>query len=126
MFKIINNKIHLTRGDVALIEVRATNDDGTDYIFSIGDVVKINVFKSKDCSNVVLSKNVTIEKESISAEIMLTSEDTTIGDLINKPKTYWYEIILNPDTNEQTIVGYDITGAKEFILYPEASEENNG
>lgn len=124
MFKIENNKIHLTRGDIALIEVKATNDDGTDYTFKENDVIRINVFKSKDCSSVLLTKDVIAKEAKTSVDISLTSEDTTIGELINKPKTYWYEVVLNPDTNEQTIIAYDTDGAKEFILYPEANEEN--
>lgn len=123
MFKIVNNKIHLTRGDVALIEVKAKNDDGTDYTFKENDVVRINVFKSKDCNNVLLTKEVVVEETTASVDIPLTSEDTTIEEIINKPKTYWYEIVLNPNTNEQTIIGYDVDGAKEFVLYPEAKED---
>ncbi len=124
MLKVIDNTIHITRGDVALIEVKAKNDEGLDYSFKKDEVVRINVFKSKDCGSIVLTKDVKVEKESISIDIPLTSQETSIEELINKPKKYWYEIILNPDTNEQTIVGYDTDGAKEFILYPEAKEEN--
>ena len=50
----------------------------------------------------------------------LTKEDTTIGELIAKPKTYQYDICVNED---QTILGYDDAGAKEFILYPEGSND---
>ena len=125
MFKIENNKIHLTRGDVALIEVKAKNDDGTDYCFKKDDIVRLNVFKSKDCGCIELTKDLTVPEEKKSVTISLSSKETTIGDLINKPKTYWYEIVLNPDTNEQTIIGYDLDGAKEFILYPEAKESDN-
>lgn len=124
MFKIENNKIHLTRGDIALIEVTAKNDDDSDYAFKKDEVVRLNVFKNKDCSTVLLTKDVTVEKESTTVNIFLTNEDTTIGDLINNPKTFWYEIVLNPETNEQTIVGYDLDGAKEFVLYPEAKEND--
>lgn len=123
MFKIIENTIHLTRGDIAKIEVKAKTDDETDYTFQKGDVVRLNVFKSKDCGCVVLTKDVTVNEESTSVDISLTSEDTTIGDLINKPVKYWYEIVLNPGTSEQTIIAYDLDGPKEFYLYPEAKED---
>lgn len=125
MFKIENNKIHLTRGDVATIEVKAKTEDGTDYIFQKDDVVKLNVFKYKDCSYIVLTKEVNVTELTKSLKINLSSEDTTIGELINKPVKYWYEIILNPDTEEQTIIAYDEEGAKEFWLYPEAKEDDN-
>lgn len=122
MFKIEGTTIHLTRGDVALIEVKAKSGDGSDYTFQKDDLVRLNVFKYKDCGCVVLTKETKAEIETTNLDISLTSEDTTIEELINKPKTYWYEIVLNPDTNEQTIVGYDENGPKEFILYPEAKE----
>lgn len=53
-------------------------------------------------------------------EIPLTAEDTKKFPLTNKPKTYWYDIVLN-DT--ETILGYDDEGAKKIIVYPEAEEE---
>lgn len=125
MFKIENNKIHLTRGDVATIEVKAKTEDGTDYIFQKDDVIRLNVFKCKDCGCIVITKDVKANELSNSLKINLSSKDTTIGELINKPVKYWYEIILNPDTEEQTIIAYDEEGAKEFWLYPEAKESDN-
>lgn len=125
MFKIEGNKIHLTRGDIALIEIKAKNDDGSEYAFKKDDVVRLNVFKAKDCGCVVLTKDVKVTEEKTSVDIPLTSKETTIEELINKPKKYWYEVVLNPDTNEQTIIGYDIQGEKEFWLYPEAKEGGN-
>lgn len=125
MLRIIGDKIHLTRGDTAIIEIKAKNNDGEDYVFQVGDVVRLNVFKCKDCGCVVLTKDVEVSKQGTSVDISLTSEDTTIEELINKPKKYWYEVVLNPDTNEQTIIGYDPDGEKEFWLYPEAKEGGN-
>lgn len=93
------------------------------YEFQENDVVRLNVFKYKDCGCIVLSKEVEAESGTNSVDISLTSEETTIEELINKPKKYWYEIVLNPDTNEQTIIGYDTDGEKQFWLYPEAKEE---
>ena len=123
MFKIENKKIHLTRGDTACISVGAKNEDGTDYKFQIGDVVRFTVYKKKDCNCVELSKDVVVETEGLEVEILLTGEETKIDGIINKPIEYWYEVVLNPDTNPQTIIGYDLDGAKLFMLYPEASEE---
>lgn len=125
MFKIVDNVIHLTRGDIALIEINIKNDDGTSYAFKKNEVIRLNVFKNKDCSSIVLTKDVKVEKEDIRVDIPLTSEETSIGEIINKPQKYWYEVILNPDTNEQTIIGYDTDGPKEFWLYPEGKESDN-
>lgn len=122
MFKITNKEIHLTRGDIACIEVKALNEDGTDYTFQVGDVVRLNVFKRKDCGCVELQKDVTVETAGTSVDIHLTSENTKIGGIINKPTIYWYEVVLNPDTNPQTIIGYDAEGEKKFILYPEGND----
>ena len=49
MFKIdsVSKQISLTRGDTALIEVSAKNEDGTDYTFQVGDIVRFKVFKEK-------------------------------------------------------------------------------
>ena len=125
MFKIESDtkQIKLTRRDIATIEVKANNEDGTEYTFVTGDVVRFKVFQKSDCGCVVLKKDVTVEKETTAVAINLTSEDTKIGGLINKPVDYWYEIELNPDTKPQTIVGYDDAGAKIFTLYPEGSDE---
>jgi len=45
-----------------------------------------------------------------------------IGDVINKPTDYWYEIEINPETKPQTIIGYDENGEKILKLYPEGSD----
>lgn len=123
MFLIEDKKIHITRGDAATIKISAFNGD-TKYTFKPDDVVRLNVFKAKDCGCVELKKDVLITEDTEEVSISLTSEDTTIGEIINKPTKYWYEVTLNPDTIEQTIIGYDLDGAKEFILYPEANEKD--
>lgn len=120
MFEIKKDKtICLTRGDVASIVVSANLSDGKNYTFQPGDVVRLLVCKRRAVTEVMLRKDVTIEQESKTATIRLTKEDTRFGDVISKPVDYWYEIELNPDTNPQTIIGYDSAGEKIFRLYPE-------
>lgn len=122
MFKIDANKtIYLTRGDIATINVTAKNSDGTDYTFKSGDVVRLNIFKKNDCHSIILTKDVTISEENTVANIPLTSSETKIGDLINKPVDYWYEIVLNPETAPQTIVGY-LDNPTIFKLLPEGGD----
>lgn len=53
-------------------------------------------------------------------EIIFTEEDTKAFDLLDKKKTYWYDIVLNDTT---TILGYDTDGAKKLVIFPEAEEE---
>lgn len=122
MFKIEGKTVHITRGDTGTLRISAKNSDNTSYTFQVGDVLRLNVFKKKDCGCVELTKDVTVATSGTTVDISLTSEDTTIGEVISKPSTYWYEVILNPETVEQTIIGYDLNGEKDFILYPEAKE----
>lgn len=120
MFKINprTKEIKITRGDIGAIDLSITN-----YIFKVGDIIRFKVFKIDDCKCVELQKDIIINEEAETIEISLTSEETRIGDLINKPKKYWYEIELNPETNCQTIIGYDDEGEKIFRLYPEGGAQ---
>ena len=71
----------------------------------------------------LLLKRYTVEEETEEFEFTISAEDMKIGDLIDKPTDYWYEIELNGD---QTILGYDQDGAKILRLYPEGSEITGG
>lgn len=124
MFKINEDKsIYLTRGDIANITVGA-NLDGQPYTFKVGDVVRIKVMKRKDSTTVLLQKDVEVFEETQAVGIFLEKEDTKIGDFINKPTNYWYEVELNPETTPQTIIGYDEEGEKILKLYPEGGDFN--
>lgn len=113
--------ISITRGDVANIAVTAQLKDGSPYTFLKGDVVRFNVFEKKDCTSIVLTKNVDVSEETQAVIVRLGKDDTKIGPPINKPVDYRYEVELNPDTEPQTIIGYDVNGEKIFRLYPEGS-----
>ena len=121
-------KIYLTRGDVACIRISVKNDDGGNYTFRVGDVIRFKVFKKKDCQFIVLQKDTKVLEEATSVDINLTSEDTKIGNIINKDIDYWYEVELNPDTRPQTIIGYEIDPQtrkpleKIFKLLPEGGD----
>ena len=114
--------IDITRGDAAVFSVGAKTGEES-YKFQPGDVVRFSVFGKKDCSNVVLQKDIAVAEETEAVEIVLTGEDTKIGETISKPVDYWYEVELNPDAYPQTIIGYDKNGAKVFKLYPEGVKE---
>lgn len=130
MFRIDKEtkQIEITRGDIGTIRI-STKVDGTDYTFKIGDVVRLTVFKKRDCHCVELIKDIKVIEESQYADIPLTSEDTKIGDIISRDTDYWYEIVLNPDTAPQTIIGYEIhpetkqPWPKIFKLLPEANDK---
>lgn len=124
MFKVNNDlSIHVTRGDIGLLGITAKNEDESDYVFQIGDVVRLGVFEKKKFSSIKLQKDITVQEQGTEVQMPLNKEDTTIGSIINAPVDYWYEIQLNPETNPQTIIGYDENGAKIFRLYPEGVEK---
>lgn len=124
MFEIDGDKtIHITRGDVAVIEINPKNLKGESYALNIDDIVRLKVVEKNDYSNVVMVKDTVVESHDETIDIKLEKNDTKIGSIINKPVTYWYEIEVNPDTEPQTIVGHDKDGAKAFILYPEGGDK---
>lgn len=120
MFVIDPDKtIHITRGDMATIEVSCRNADENPYEFQPTDTVRLKVFERRNCANVFLEKTVTVSEPALTVDIHLDETDTRIGDIINKPVDYWYEIELNHDRNPQTIIAYDTDGPKIFRIYPE-------
>ena len=128
MFKINQEtkQINITYGDYAVMDVSTINeDDGTDYVFKVGDVVRFKVYEKNGCNNVVLQKDVEVKEENTVVSIELQGEDTSIGDIISNKIDYWYELILNPKTRPQTIVGYDENKAKIFRLYPKGADLND-
>lgn len=118
-----DNSIYLTRGDVATIELFDVKVDDEIYLFKVDDVVRFTVVEKNHYDRVVLGKDVLVESETSVVDINLTSSDTRIGDVIHKPKDYWYEIELNPDTIPQTIIGHDVNGPKIFRLFPEGGDD---
>lgn len=112
-----NKSIEINRGDAGTIKL--TNRSGN---FNVGDIIKFSVVEKKKYNNVVFQKEYIVAEEGATFYLPLTSEDTRIGDVISKAVTYWYEIEYN---GNQTLIGYDDNGAKEFILYPEAPEKEN-
>ena len=127
MFKVDENErdVEVTRGDMFPMSIDTTNEDGTPYTFRVGDNIRFKVFEKKNVQNVVINKTFTVTEETQNFDIELTSEDTKIGELINKPVAYWYEIELNPDTPyAHTIMGYDRKeGPAIFWLLPEGGDK---
>lgn len=113
--------IYATRGDTVFFTVMA-EENGVPYYFEAGDVLRMKIFGKKNATEVVLEKLFPVTAKTDRFTILLTEEDTKIGDVISKPKDYWYEIELNPFTNPQTIIGYDEDGAKVFRLFPEGKD----
>lgn len=122
MFYVNEDKsIYVTRGDTVNFTVTASQD-GANFVFKAGDVVRFKVMQKKACDKVGLQKDFPITEDTEFVDIFLTEEDTKIGGVISKPTDYWYEVELNPFTNPQTIIGYDDEGAKIFKLFPEGRD----
>ena len=113
---IVNDdlSIYCTRGDYCHIPVQ--------HKFQPGDKVRFKAFRKKDCNTIVIQRDFTVETAADTFVISLTGADTKIGEVISKPVDYWYEVELNPETNPQTIIGYDEEGAKVFKLFPEGKD----
>lgn len=123
MFTIDTDQtIHITRGDTGVIVISANKSENEPYIFQQGDVVRFKVFLRKQPDSVVLEKDTPVSEKTTTVDIVLSQADTKIGDFINRPTDYWYEIELNPDVAPQTIIGYDDKGPKIFRVYPEGGE----
>lgn len=127
--------IHLTRGDTTGSEINRLalqypiwdfeNEEETLYEFQLTDEITFTVFEPKGYTKwEVFSTSYTIASLGYTAptttpELIITSDESNKFELLNKKKTYWYEISLNSNT---TILGMDEDGAKKIIVYPERVE----
>lgn len=107
--------ISINRGDRGTIKLINTYDK-----FKIGDKIKFSIIEKGKYENVVFQKVYSVIEESREFYLTLTSDDTKIGDIISKETVYYYEIEYNGD---QTLIGYDKSKHKKFILFPEAANK---
>lgn len=118
---IENKTININRGDSGNILIKVSISSTEFYQFITGDKIQFRIFNKGDYSTPIKTKEVDISSNTTEVTIPLTELETTLGEIIDKPKTYWYEISLNED---KTLVGYDSTdGAAELILLPGYVEE---
>ena len=124
MFILNEDKsIYATRGDIVFFDVAAEDElTKINHKFQAGDVLRIKVYGKKDAEAVVLQKDFPVTDVTEKVTIFLDAEDTKMGEVISKPKDYWYEVELNPYDNPQTIIGYDEDGPKVFKLFPEGDD----
>lgn len=117
------DRLLVTRGDRGLVYVTCTDKISKNkYVFQPGDKVSFVVVpKGGYTEGAVLRKDVFVKEESTEVAIPLTSVDTKIEDVIDKPTDYWYNVVLNDDL---TIIGSNEKGEKIFRLYPEVGEGN--
>lgn len=117
-------QIQINRGDAATLNVTAKDSNKDPYTFQIGEKVGLKITSKRNEEDVILEKIVEVEEETETVQIPITTEEMKIGEIINKPVTYWYEIYIDSSGEVQTIIGYDEDGPKEFILNPEAGDIN--
>ena len=123
---IVDGKhIQITRGNILPLLVSALNKDGSEYEFKPDDVIRFKIMQAKNVNNVLLEKDFTVTETSKEIEITITANEMKIGDLSSKSIDYWYEIELNPDTDDtQTIVGYTKKeGAAILTITPEGGDK---
>lgn len=128
MFRVDDDlSIYATRGDTVFFKVKAKVRDSEEaFLFSKGDVLRICITQKKNTAAVMLDKRFEVTEEADSYTILLTGKEMKFGSVTAKAVDFWYEIELNPDTNPQTIVGYDEDGPKVFRLFPEGVSPNDG
>lgn len=123
MFKVDEDgrTIILHRGDKGIIPYTINTSDTENYKFKIGDVINFIIYNKKGYAETpLLNKKITVEAETEEINIDFSSEDMEIGEVSNKPITYWYEILLN---GVQTINGYDQDeGPAKLIILPSNKE----
>lgn len=120
MQKVEGTTIKINRGDILNLTLSLKLDDGTNYTFQPNDKVVFSLYNKNGLDKeAILLKEITVQESAQSVEITLSSQETKIGELINKPIEYWYEVELN---DQYTVIGYDDDGAKIFKLYPEGSK----
>lgn len=98
--------------------------NGNNYRFQVGDIIRFKILEKKNMENVLLEKDFEVVDEVEQFLIELYASEMKIGELIDKPVEYWYEIELNPDTDKaQTIMGYEKeTGPAVLTLLPEGGD----
>ena len=121
MITIDNKKnIGITRGDNASFNLKVKQANNTYYQFKTSDLVYFNVKKNYADSTPIIRKIITFRNTTDTCTINLVSSDTNFGSLIAGERKYVYDISIN---ETETVVGYDNDGAKYFIIYPEASND---
>lgn len=121
MITIDNDKtIGITRGDVASFTLKVKQSDGTYYQFKNSDRLYFTVKKSYGDSSYIIRKIITFTNPTDTATISFNASDTNFGSLLASARKYVYDISIN---ETETVVGYDNDGAKYFVIYPEASND---
>lgn len=120
MLIIEGKTIKFSRGDEIVLNFSCKDKNKNDYVFGVGETVQFRIFEKNGYGGeAILSKEITIDEETTIVPISLSSQDTMIGEDINSPVKYWYEISINEDN---TVIGYDNAGPAILCLLPAREE----
>ncbi|MBR6641705.1 MAG: hypothetical protein IKL08_05895 [Clostridia bacterium] len=108
-------EITVNRGDRGTVILKNTIGD-----FKVGDKIKFSIVEKGNYNNVVFQKRFVVTQEGPTFPLTFTKQDMTIGPIISKDVTYWYEVEYNGDS---TLLGFDKKKGKKFILFPEAPDK---
>ena len=116
--------LHVTRGDRVTFRVYVIDRKTQErYTFPAGVWVSFCVIEKLGYTleNPLLRKKVYVPDDTTEVEFTLTSDDTKIGEMIDKKQKYWYNVVVNDDI---TVLGSDENGEKVIIIYPEVGEKD--
>ena len=114
MLKIAKDKIYLTRGDTAFIEISITDEHGDPYEYKEGDHVYFRLKQSSTAKVIIIEKEINLE----TGQLLIEPDDTK--DL--KFMVYRYEVEL------VTVEGYHFTVIEDspFEIGPELEVHADG
>ena len=99
-----DRNLSCVRGDMLHITIDMVDENNENVEFKVNDVIRFKVFEKKNPANVVVQKDFVITTNTLEYYFEIPAEDMEIGELIDKPVDYWYEIELNPDTPQRTTI----------------------
>lgn len=112
MFKFQNNTFHVTRGDRGSFTIAYR--DGSNL--PEGATVSFRVYRREELDSdpvIFLDDDIPANAKSFDIEVWANPEKFDNPE--NDREEYWYELKVGL---ENTVLGYDETGAKIFYLYP--------
>lgn len=126
MFKVDGNKtIHITRGDRGYLTVYV-DTGGAGSALGPDSFARLSVYTANDYTDLKFATEFDAAGGATDTINFIIQPDDTKDNITatNAPQTFWYEIEIDPEADwAQTIVGYDMTGPKLFIVYPEGVPE---
>lgn len=122
MFKIEDGAIYITRGDDAVLEINATDQNGEAYAMQEGDVLTLTVRELPSRNSVILleipgapgSNRIPIRHEDTAdAEVGRYSADVQLTTADGRRQTIWPELTGSAQYKEKAF--------RNFIIMPEVT-----